>query len=110
MMSSSPGIRLSAWSPSGILPPEAEYRWETSFGHFLSWEPPSYRVVPLGPVTRRGPEAVYWSYDPIPPGQDLPEVVIMLTVSDSTTGASLGHRTLHILRRDNVTSVVGPQS
>jgi hypothetical protein len=110
MMSSTPGIRLTARNTSGILPPGAEYRWETSFGHFLSWSPPSYRVVPLGPVTRQGPEAVYWSYEPLLPERDPPEVVITLTVTDPATGAFLAQRTLTISWKDRQTAVPGGQA
>jgi len=110
MMSSTPGIRLIARNTSGILPPGAEYRWETSFGHFLSWSPPSYQVVPLGPVTRQGPEAVFWSYDPVPEGQDPPEVVITLTVTDPATGAPLAERSLRISWKDRQTAVPGRQA
>ena len=105
MMSSTPGIRLIARNTSGILPPGGEYRWETSFGHFLSWSPPAYRVVPLGPVTLQGPEAVYWSHEPLLPEGDPPEVVITLTVIDPGTGASLAQRTLTISWKDRQTAV-----
>jgi len=110
MMSSTPGIRLSARNTSGILPPGAVYRWETSLGHFLSWTPPSYQVVLLGPVTRRGPEAIYWSYDPMPSEQDPPEVVITLTITDPSTGAPLAQRTLQIMWKDRQTALAGRQS
>ena len=110
MMSSTPGIRLSALNISGILPPGAVFRWETSFGHFLSWAPPTYQVVPLGPVAMGGPDAIYWSYDPIPVGEDLPEVMITLTVTDPATGTPLARRTLQISWKDSQMVVVGHQS
>jgi hypothetical protein len=110
MMSSTPGIRLSARNTSGILPPEAEYRWETSFGHFLSWTPPTYQVVPLGPVYQGGPDPVYWTFDPVPSGQDQQDVVITLAITDPATGAPLAHRTLQISWKDHLTAVAGRQS
>jgi hypothetical protein len=110
MMSSTPGIRLTARNTTGTLPPGAEYRWEASFGHFLSWSEPSYRVIPLGPVTRQGPDAVYWSYDPLPPDQDPPEVTVTLTVTEPATGAVLAQGTLRITWKDRQTAVVWSQS
>ena len=110
MMSSTPGIRLSVLNTSGILPPEAVYRWETSYGHFLSWTPPLFQVVTRGPVYQGGPEDIYWSYDPMPSEKDLPDVVITVTITDPATGAPLAQRTLQISWKDHLTAVAGRQS
>ena len=110
VMSSTPGIRLSAMNTSGILPPGAVYRWETSYGYFLSWAPPVSRVVQLGPVYQDGPEDIYWSYDPAVSEKDLPDVVVTLAITDSVTGAPLAHRELQISWTDHMTAVAGHQS
>jgi hypothetical protein len=109
-MSTTPGMRLSALNTSGILPPGAVYRWETSYGYFLSFTPPVSQVVQLGPVYQDGPEPVYWTFDPIPSEQDLPEVVVTLAITDSATGAPLAQRTLQISWKDRMKVVAGHQS
>jgi len=110
VMSSTPGIRLSVLNTSGILPPGAVYRWETSYGYFLSWAPPVSRVVQLGPVYQGGPEDIYWSYDPMPSEKERPEVVITLTVTDPVSGAPLADRHLFISWKDHLVAVPGQQS
>ena len=107
LMSSTPGIRLSALNTSGILPPGAVFRWETSYGYFLSWAAPEYRVVRLGPVSRGGPEDIYWTYDPMPSEKERPEVVITLTVTGRATGAPLAECHLRISWKDHLTAVAG---
>ena len=110
LMSSTPGIRLSVLNTSGILPPGAVFRWETSYGYFLSWAPPEFQVVSLGPVHQGGPEDIYWSYDPMPSEKERPEVAITLTVTDPVSGAPLADRHLFISWKDHLVAVPGQQS
>lgn len=77
--SSAPGLGMAPASPAkeGI-----RYHWRTSFGRFLRWEAPSYKVEELGADVRNGGEKVYWSCDPTAASGQRPEVLIELTAED----------------------------
>jgi hypothetical protein len=96
VMSSTIGIRLTPVNTSGILPPDARYTWETTFGTFYHWGPPDYRVVELAPNYSGTVEPVYWSYFSEHGEKDRRPVTITLTVSEPSTGRILASAGLRI--------------
>ena len=95
-MSTTVGIRLIAVNGSGILPPDARFAWETDYGTFLQWGPPSFRVEELGPRPVTGTEPVYWSFVWNPEEKERRPVHISLHVKDPSTGAVLAESGLNL--------------
>ena len=108
LMSSTPGIRLTARNISGILPPDAAFRWEASYGRFLTWDPPASQVVELGPEARRESQEIYWSFLQEPEGEDRRDVVITLTVTDGKTGSPLARSEIRIAWKEGLMVEVRP--
>jgi hypothetical protein len=96
VMSSTIGIRLVAVNISGIIPPDAQYTWETTFGTFYHWGPPDFRVVELVPRYTGTGEPVYWSYFSEHGEKERHPVTITLDVTDSSTGKVLANASLRI--------------
>ncbi len=94
-MSSAPGLGMSAVpvAPAGS---GVRYHWHASYGRFLRWEAPSYKVDDLGPDVRVAGGKVYWSYDAAGMESARPAVRIELTAEDGSgrelarAGLSLG--------------------
>ena len=105
-MSSTVGIRLTAVNASGILPPDSRFAWETDYGMFLQWGPPSFRVEELGPRPVTGTEPVYWSFFDDPADKEKRPVHISLQVQDPSTGAVLARAGLTLTWEDPMTAVV----
>jgi len=105
-MSTTVGIRLTAVNASGILPPDARFAWETNYGTFLQWGPPSFRVEELGPRPVTGTEPVYWSFRGEPGEGERRPVHISLHVRDPSTGAVLAESGLNLTWEDPMTAVV----
>lgn len=57
-MSSTVGIGLSPEFYGG-----QRFRYACDYGHFASWGPPEYRVIPHGADFTTGPEKLYWTYE-----------------------------------------------
>jgi len=95
-MSTTVGIRLTAVNTSDILPPDARFAWETDYGTFLQWGPPSFRVEELGPRPVTGTEPVYWSFVWNPEEKERRPVHISLHVKDPSTGAVLAESGLNL--------------
>jgi hypothetical protein len=108
LMSSTPGIRLTAWNASGVLPPDATFLWEASYGQFLTWDPPASQVVELGPEARRESQEIYWSFLQEPEGEDRRDVVITLTVTDGKAGSPLARSEIRIAWKEGLTVEVRP--
>jgi hypothetical protein len=96
VMSSTIGIRLEAVNTSGIIPVDAQYTWETTFGTFYHWGPPDFRVVELVPKYTGTGEPVYWSYFSEHGEKERRPVTIALNVTDSSTGKVLANASLRI--------------
>lgn len=80
VLSSVPGLGLSP--ASRVKPPAGvRWHWRTDFGQFLRWEPPAYKVEPLGQDVPSAAK-VYWTYDPQLMHQTKPPVTITLTAED----------------------------
>jgi len=105
-MSTTVGIRLAAVNGSGILPPDARFAWETDYGTFLRWGPPSFRVEELGPRPETGTEPVYWSFRGDPGEMERRPVHISLRVRDPSTGAILAGSGLNLTWENPITAVV----
>ena len=104
LMSSTPGIRLTP-DVSGFNPAEAEFAWNASYGHFLSWGAPDYTIRNLAqPVVNHG-ETIYWSFtDPVSPARD--PVTISVTARDVSSGRVVGSSELHLVWEGNFTVIV----
>ena len=103
-MSSTPGIRLTP-VVSGFNQSGAEFVWNASYGHFLSWGSPDYTIrnYPL-PVVNHG-ETIYWSFtEPVSPAQD--PVIISLIVRNISSGQMLGNSSLTLGWEGNFTVIL----
>jgi hypothetical protein len=109
IMSSTVGIgltgglnyRIPAHPPKSLV-----FKWRASYGTFLAWAPPDYKVRDLGAEVSNGGEKIFWSYDAKDMGRDKPEVTISLVVKDAETRAELGAKELHLRWKDASTAEV----
>jgi hypothetical protein len=103
IMSSTPGIRLTP-NISGFNLAGAEFSWNTSYGHFLSWGPPDYTIRSLAqPVVNHG-ETIYWSFtDPAPPARD--QVIILVITRNTSSGQVIGSSKMTLGWEGNFTVV-----
>ena len=92
LMSSAPGIGLSA-QVSGTLPADSlVYVWKTDYGQLLSWDAPGYTIGELGNTsTSRNLTKVYWTYNNEKGTGSRPPVHVTFDIVDTATGATLGH-------------------
>jgi hypothetical protein len=95
-MSSTIGIRLTPVNTSGVIPPDARFTWETTFGSFYHWGPPDFKVVELAPKYTGSADPVYWSYFSETGTKYRLPVNITLSVTDPSTGKTLASATLHV--------------
>jgi hypothetical protein len=104
LMSSTPGIRLTP-NVSGFNPAEAEFAWNASYGHFLSWGTPDYTVRSLPqPVINHG-ETIYWSYtEPVSATRD--PVIISVTARNVSSGQLWGSSNVTLGWEGNFTVIV----
>lgn len=103
-MSSTPGIRLTP-DVSGFNQSGAEFVWNASYGHFLSWGSPDYTIrnYPL-PVVNHG-ETIYWSFiEPVSSARD--PVIISLTARNVSSGQVLGSSSLTLGWEGNFTVIL----
>ena len=93
MMSSTPGVRLTP-NITGFAAADATFEWNATFGRFLMWDAPDYKVHEIGnPVATDG-RTIYWTFTEKPASTKVP-VVITVTARDSTRrGAVLGSSTV----------------
>jgi len=99
-MSSTIGIRLEPVNTSGIIPPNAQFTWATTFGSFYHWGPPDFKVVELGSRYSGTRDPVYWSYFSEHIEKERQPVNITLTVVEPSTGAILANASLGISWED----------
>jgi hypothetical protein len=100
-MSSTPGIGLELIA-EGFIPETATFVWKTSYGHFLLWNSPDFRVNQMGDeVTNRG-ENVYWSFIDKPSSLATP-VTITVTATDTASGLVLGSSAVNLTWEDDYT-------
>ena len=95
ILSSTVGIGLTPIYTSGRYQGTVKFHWHTSYGHFISWEPPDFKVNLLGAEVINDGEKIFWSYDP---EMDIkkPPVKISLKIEDAESGQLLTESTLEI--------------
>jgi len=93
MMSSTPGVRLTP-NITGFAAADATFEWNATFGRFLMWDAPDYKVHEIGnPVATDG-RTIYWTFTEKPASTREP-VTITVTARDTTRrGAVLGSSTV----------------
>jgi hypothetical protein len=84
IMSSAPGMRLIPVVSGDAS--RARFHWTTSYGRFLLWDSPDYRVHEYGREVITDLQPVYWSFDPGKMSEPRPPVTIDLTVEDPVSG------------------------
>jgi hypothetical protein len=87
IMSSVPGMRLIPVVPGKIS--GSRFHWTTSYGRFLAWGSPDYRVLSQGNEFVTDLRPVYWTYDPGEDNESRPPVTIGLRVEDPRSGTIL---------------------
>jgi hypothetical protein len=109
-MSSTIGIRLTPVNTSGIIPPDAQFTWATTFGSFYHWGPPDFKVTELGAKYTGTVEPVYWSYFSEHGEKERQPVHITLAVLGPLTGEVIARSSLRIGWEDpsGFTAVVEP--
>jgi hypothetical protein len=88
MMSSTPGIALKVVT-TGINTERTEFAWTTTYGQFLNWRLPDYKVSELGTKPTNNGEKIYWSFTDKTTTPDIP-VIITVTATDTGSGTVWG--------------------
>lgn len=77
LMSSTVGIGLTPIYTGSV---DVVYSWNTSYGHFISWNASDGKVNQIGDTVETTNETIYWSYSPDDMGKEKPPVTIRLIV------------------------------
>jgi hypothetical protein len=56
------------------------YSWNTSYGHFISWNAPDWKVIRHNETVDTTNQTIYWTYSPEDMGKEKPPVTIRLIV------------------------------
>jgi hypothetical protein len=104
IMSSVPGMRLIPVVPGKIS--GSRFHWTTSYGQFLTWDSPDYRVHRMGTEFVTDLRPVYWSYDPVKDNESRPPVTIGLRVEDQESGTILASTKVRIVWEEHDTAVM----
>lgn len=92
MMSSTPGIGLEP-VVAGFSAANGTFTWTATYGRFLAWDAPDYRVNELGSTATSHGGKIYWSFsDPV--NATATPVTITVTARDTASGRVLGNATL----------------
>jgi hypothetical protein len=92
IMSSTPGIMLEP-VVTGFHAENATFIWKVTYGQFLSWNSPDFRINQLGDSTSNHGEKLYWSFTGKPPSLATP-VTVTVTARDTGSGRPLGSSTV----------------
>ncbi len=92
IMSSTPGIGLEPLI-TGFSAQDATVTWKATYGQFLSWNPPDFKVHQLGDSASNHGEKLYWSFTDKPASTGTP-VTITVTATDTGSGRLLGSSTV----------------
>ena len=92
IMSSTPGIGLEP-VVTGFSAENASFAWKTTYGQFLSWNSPDFKVNQLGDSAGNHGEKIYWSFIDKPSSTTTP-VRITVTATDSASGRLFGRSTV----------------
>ncbi len=98
-MSSTPGIGLEPVA-TGFSAGSASFSWRASYGQFLSWNSPDYRVNQVGDFTTNHGEKLYWSFIDRPASGASP-VTITVIATDPASGRLLGSSTVTLAWEGN---------
>jgi hypothetical protein len=104
MMSSTVGIGLMP-NVSGFSTADARYEWNASYGRFVGWNTPGYKVLDRESSVVTGGETVYWTFHSFPDSPAEP-VIITLVAQDKKTGRELGNSRMTLGWEQNNTFVV----
>jgi hypothetical protein len=104
MMSSTPGIGLEPVA-SGFSAENASFEWKATYGWFLSWNAPDFRVNQVGDSATNHGEKLYWSFIDRPTSTETP-VTITVTAKDTGSGRVLGTSAVHLIWADNLSVTV----
>lgn len=81
-------VNVSGFDPSGAL-----FTWNATYGKFLSWGLPDYKVNEQGTLVTNNGEKLYWSFIE-KPGSTPDPVIITVTARDPAKGRILGSTTM----------------
>jgi hypothetical protein len=80
-MSSTVGIGLT---PDYSGPGPVIFVWNTTYGHFISWNAPDFKVIQYNDSSETTDQTIYWSYPTEDMGKEKPPVTIRLVVKTPT--------------------------
>jgi len=103
-MSSTPGVGLEP-VVTGFDAGDATFTWKTTYGQFLSWSSPDFRVNQVGDFASNHGEKLYWSFIDHPSSTATP-VTITVTATDTASGRLLGSSTVTLDWADNYSVTV----
>jgi hypothetical protein len=104
IMSSTPGIGLEPFA-TGFGADNASFAWNATYGQFLSWNSPDFKVNQLGDSVSNHGEKLYWSFIDKPSSTTTP-VTITITATDPASGRLLGSSTVTLAWEDNFSVIV----
>jgi hypothetical protein len=104
IMSSTPGIGLEPVA-TGFSPGDALFAWKATYGEFISWNSPDFRVNQLGDSASNHGEKLYWSFTD-KPASAAPPVIITVTATDPASGRLLGSSTVTLAWEGNYSVTV----
>jgi hypothetical protein len=104
IMSSTPGIGLEPVA-TGFSTENASFAWKATYGHFLSWNAPDFRVNQQGDSANNHGEKLYWSFTDRPDSTAIP-VTITVTATDPASGRVLGTSVVKLIWADNLSVTV----
>jgi hypothetical protein len=109
MMSSTVGIGLTPDYPG---PGPVVYFWNTTYGYFVRWNAPDFRVIQYNDSVENADPTIYWSYPVADMGREKPPVTIRLIVKTPprTHGGNgtIAWKDIHIGWEGNDTAVFMP--
>jgi hypothetical protein len=103
-MSSTPGVGLEPVI-AGFDTGNATFTWKTTYGQFLSWSSPDFKVNQMGDFAGNHGEKLYWSFIDKPSSTEIP-VTITITATDTASGRLLGSSTVTLDWADNYSVTV----
>lgn len=109
LMSSTVGIGLTPqYAGSGPV----VYSWNASYGYFVGWNAPDFKVIQYNSSVETTEPTIYWSYSPDDMGKEKPTVTIRLVVKTPPRihggNATIAVKDLHITWEDTDTALITP--
>jgi hypothetical protein len=111
MMSSTVGIGLTPYY-SG--PGPVVFSWNTTYGYFVGWNAPDFKVIQFNGSVENANPTIYWSYPAADMGKEKPPVTIRLIVKTPprTHGGNgtIAWKDIRIGWEGNDTALINPES